>query len=59
MATFHHAGDAMMRRLADGEYVPSGRYYNTDCYDLPISQLAPPSAALKHFKSLQTKEEAQ
>jgi hypothetical protein len=58
MATFHHAGDPMMRRLPDGEYVSSGRYYNTDCYDLPISQLAPPSAALKHFKSLQTKEEA-
>jgi hypothetical protein len=58
MATLHHAGDPMMRRLPDGDYVPSGRYYNTDCHDLPISQLAPPSAALKHFKSLQTKEEA-
>jgi hypothetical protein len=58
MATLHHAGDPMMRRLPDGDYVPSGRYYNTDCHDLPISQLAPPSAALKHFKSLQAKEEA-
>jgi hypothetical protein len=48
----------MMRHHADGNHVPSGRYFLHDCYDLPISQLAPPSAALKHFKSLQTKEEA-
>ena len=58
MATLHHEGEAMMRHHADGNNVPSGRYFLVDCYDLPISQLAPPSAALKHFKSLQTKEEA-
>ena len=58
MATLHHEGEPMMRHQADGNHVPNGRYYNTDCHDLPISQLAPPSAALKHFKSLQAKEEA-
>ena len=59
MATFHNQGDPIMQTFANGNHLPSGRYFATDCYDLPISQLAPPSAALKHFKSLQTKEEAQ
>jgi len=59
MATLHHEGEPMMRHHADGNHVPNGRYYNTDCHDLPISQLAPPSAALKHFKSLQEKESTQ
>jgi hypothetical protein len=58
MATLHLAGDPMMNFDENGTTTATGRYYNTDCYDLPISQLAPPSAALKHFKSLQTKEEA-
>jgi hypothetical protein len=58
MATFHHQGDPMMNVNENGDMSPSGRYFNQDSYDLPISQLAPPSAALKHFKSLQTKEEA-
>ena len=58
MATFHHEGDPMMNIDEIGNMSPSGRYFNQDSYDLPISQLAPPSAALKHFKSLQTKEEA-
>jgi len=59
MATFHQQGETMMNLYDNGETGPSNRFYNTDCYTLPISQLAPPSAALKHFKSLQTKEEAQ
>jgi hypothetical protein len=59
MATLHCEGEPMMRHYSDGNHVPNGRYYNTDCYDLPISQLAPPSAALKHFKSLQEKEPTQ
>jgi hypothetical protein len=58
MATFHHEGDPMMNIDENGNMSPSGRYFNQDSYDLPISQLAPPSAALKHFKSLQAKEEA-
>lgn len=58
MATFHREGDPMMRYWEDGSELPSGRYFSQDCYDLPISQLAPPSATLKHFKSLQEKEEA-
>ena len=59
LADFHHQGDSMMRYLEDGTESLSGRYFNQDCYDLPISQLAPPGATLKHFKSLQEKEEAQ
>jgi len=58
MATFHREGDPMMRYWEDGSELPSGRYFSQGCYDLPISQLAPPSATLKHFKSLQEKEEA-
>jgi hypothetical protein len=58
LADFHREGDPMMRYLEDGSELLSGRYFNQDCYDLPISQLAPPSATLKHFKSLQAKEEA-
>jgi hypothetical protein len=58
MATFHHEGDPMMNIDENGNMSPSGRYFNQDSYDLPISQLAPPSAAVKHFKSLQAKEEA-
>ena len=58
MATLHLEGDPMMNFDENGLMSPTGRYFTTECYDLPISQLAPPSAALKHFKSLQTKEEA-
>jgi hypothetical protein len=58
LATFHHRGDPMIDIDQNGLMISTGRYFTTDCYDLPISQLAPPSAALKHFKSLQTKEEA-
>lgn len=58
LATFHRVGEAMMRHRPDGNDIPSGRYFVSDCHDLPISQLAPPSASLKHFKSLQQKEEA-
>jgi hypothetical protein len=58
LATFHHRGDPMIDVDQNGLMISTGRYFTTDCYDLPISQLAPPSAALKHFKSLQTKEEA-
>ena len=58
MATFHNQGDPIMQTFANGNHLPSGRYFATDCYDLPISQLAPPSATVKHFKSLQQKEEA-
>jgi hypothetical protein len=58
MATLHLEGDPMMNFDENGLMSPTGRYFNTDCYDLAISQLAPPSAALKHFKSLQAKEEA-
>jgi hypothetical protein len=59
LSDFHREGEPMMRHYPDGNNVPNGRYFTSNCYDLPISQLAPPSAALKHFKSLQTKEEAQ
>lgn len=58
LSTFHRQGDPMMRHYADGNDIPSGRYFTSDCHDLAISQLAPPSASLKHFKSLQQKEEA-
>lgn len=59
MASFHVAGDPMTDIDQNGVLSLSGRFYSTDCYDLPISQLAPPSAALKHFKSLQQKEQTQ
>jgi len=59
LATFQREGEAMMNLYDNGEGGPSNRLYNTDCFNLPISQLAPPSATLKHFKSLQAKEEAQ
>jgi len=59
LSDFHRKGDQMMRHYPDGNHVPSGRYFTSDCHDLPISQLAPPSAAIKHFKSLQQREEAQ
>ena len=55
----HLEGSPMMRHYPDGNEVANGRYFTMDTNLLPISQLAPPSAALKHFKSLQTKEEAQ
>ena len=58
MATFHHQGDPMIDIDDNGLMTNTGRYFSTDCYDLAISSLAPPSAALKHFKSLQQKEEA-
>lgn len=53
------AGDPMMDDDGQGNQTFSGRYYTTDAHTLSIAQLAPPSAALKHFKSLQEKEEAQ
>lgn len=53
------AGDPMMDDDGHGNQTFSGRYYTTDAHTLSIAQLAPPSAALKHFKSLQEKEEAQ
>ena len=59
MATLHLEGDPMMNFDENGLTSPTGRYFTTECYDLAISSLAPPSAALKHFKSLQQKEEAQ
>ena len=55
----HLQGAPMMRHYADGNEVPNGRYFSLDTNLLPISQLAPPSATIKHFKSLQAKEEAQ
>lgn len=54
----HHQGSPMMRHYPDGNEVANGRYFTHDTNLLPISQLAPPSAALKYFKSLQQKEEA-
>jgi hypothetical protein len=54
----HLQGSPMMKHYADGNEVANGRYFTYDTNLMPISQLAPPSAALKHFKSLQEKEEA-
>lgn len=55
----HLQGSPMMRHYPDGNEVANGRYFAVDTNLLPISQLAPPSATLKHFKSLQQREEAQ
>ena len=55
----HLQGSQMMRHYPDGNDVANGRYFAEDTNLLPISQLAPPSATLKHFKSLQQREEAQ
>jgi len=55
----HLQGSPMMNHYPDGNEVANGRYYPVDTNLLPISQLAPPSATLKHFKSLQQREEAQ
>ena len=55
----HLQGSPMMRHYADGNEVANGRYWTLDTNLLPISQLAPPSATLKHFKSLQEKEPTQ
>ena len=55
----HLQGSPMMRHYRDGNEVANGRYFAEDMNLLPISQLAPPSATLKHFKSLQQREEAQ
>ena len=55
----HLQGSPMMRHYPDGNEVANGRYFAVDMNHLPISQLAPPSATLKHFKSLQQREEAQ
>ena len=59
LADHHKVGDPMMQFHENGDTSPSGRYFSKECYNLSISQLAPPSASLKHFKSLQQKEEAQ
>lgn len=59
LSVLHRQGEPMMRHFANGDEVPSGRYFATDVQTLRISQLAPPSAALKHFQSLQQKEETQ
>jgi hypothetical protein len=59
LSTQNLQGQPMMRHFANGDEVPNGRYFATDVQTLRISQLAPPSAALKHFKFLQEKEEAQ
>jgi hypothetical protein len=55
----HAEGSPMMRHYADGNEVANGRYFSCDTNILPISQLAPPSATLKHFQSLQQKEQTQ
>lgn len=59
LAQSNLAGDPMMDDDGQGNLTFSGRYYTTDAHTLSIAQLAPPSAALKHFRSLQEKEEAQ
>ena len=53
------AGDQITRNDEEGNETPIGRTWPEDTHLLPISSLAPPSAALNHFKSLQPKEEAQ
>ena len=59
LSDHHLYGDPMIDYHTNGDMTASGRYFSAECYDLAISQLAPPSATLKHFKSLQEKEEAQ
>jgi hypothetical protein len=53
------AGSPITRNDELGNETPIGRTWSEDMHLLPISSLAPPSAALNHFKSLQPKEEAQ
>lgn len=58
MADGRLAGSQITRNDKEGNETPIGRTWPEDCHLLQISQLAPPSATLKHFKSLQQKEEA-
>lgn len=55
----HPQGSPMMHHYPDGSEVANGRYFPFETNLLPISQLAPPSATIKHFKSLQQKETTQ